>query len=174
MKQYDFQLIVGLGNPGRQYEGTYHNAGKDIVRALVSNKNFKRPFSIRDRFLFEYLREDFLTYIIPLVYMNESGRAVFTAMQRFNIIADKTLIIHDDTDIETGTYKLSYGRGSAGHNGVQSIIRSLGTKNFWRLRIGIGGASAKKAGEFVLQKISEEDRKKIEKTLLEIQTSYFK
>jgi len=104
--------------------------------------------------------------------MNESGRVVSSAMKHFNVKSEEILIIHDDSDIETGSYKLSYGAGSAGHNGIKSIIECLGTEGFWRLRIGIRGMHVEKAGDFVLQKISPRDKEKLEEALSKIQTSY--
>jgi len=90
--------------------------------------------------------------------MNESGKAVKEAVKYFRAKPEEILIIHDDSDIELGKYKISFGRGSAGHQGVESIIKSLGTKNFWRLRIGIRRTKRKKAGEFVLKKITPADK----------------
>ena len=107
--------------------------------------------------------------------MNESGKFVKKALQKYQIKPEEILITHDDSDIEIGKYKISFGRGSAGHNGVESIIKALKTKNFWRLRVGIrkktglpADLSAKaqrataearqvKAGEIVLKKISKKD-----------------
>ncbi len=97
--------------------------------------------------------------------MNKSGKAVAEAKKRFKVKSEEILIIHDDSDIELGKYKFSFGRGSAGHKGIESIIKALKTKNFWRLRIGIRskkvGLSAEarraKAEDFVLKKITKKD-----------------
>jgi PTH1 family peptidyl-tRNA hydrolase len=149
-------LIIGLGNPGKEYEKTYHNVGFLAIDYLTKNpsiSNFQFPIS-------KLLKSD--------VYMNQSGNFVKAALKKYNFKPGEILIVHDDSDIELGKYKISFGRGSAGHRGVESIIKSIGTKNFWRLRIGIRGThlpagrqgtTRKKAGELVLRKINKEDLK---------------
>ncbi len=102
--------------------------------------------------------------------MNENGKAAKLAMKSFGAMANSLLVIHDDSDLEIGKYKISFGRGSAGHNGVKSVIESIGVKDFWRLRIGVrktekiqaglyAEARRAKAGEFVLKKITEASKK---------------
>ena len=144
------RLIIGLGNPGKEYEKTYHNAGFLFVDYLI---NSQLPITN-----YKLLKTD--------VYMNQSGNFVKKTLKKYKIKPEEILIVHDDSDIELGKYKISFGRGSAGHNGVQSIIDALKTKNFWRLRIGIRKVSSikyqvsrKKASELVLKKISEKDLK---------------
>src|SRR3990172_8828107 len=165
MKLQDIKLIIGLGNPGKEYEKTYHSAGFLFVDYLLKNpsiSNFHPPAS-GGGLISKPLKSD--------VYMNESGKFVKKALQKYQIKPEEILITHDDSDIEIGKYKISFGRGSAGHNGVESIIKALKTKNFWRLRVGIrkktglpADLSAKaqrataearqvKAGEIVLKKI---------------------
>lgn len=172
MAKHNFKLIAGLGNPGKRYSDTYHNIGAEALRKIVGNREFKKPFSVWGKGLFEYIKTESCVYVLPLTYMNEAGKAICAAAKRFNIKSSDILIMHDDADITLGTYKLSRDRGSAGHNGVKSIIVCLGTKNFWRLRIGIQGTQNIKANDFVLQKISPEDKELLEKVLLEIKTSY--
>lgn len=132
------RLIIGLGNPGKEYQQTYHNAG-----FLVIDFWAKKPFIVK------LLKSD--------TYMNQAGSFVTKAIKKHGVKPEELLVIHDDSDIELGKYKLCFGRGSAGHRGVDSIIKSLGTKNFWRLRIGIRKVSGKKAEEFVLKKINKKD-----------------
>ena len=169
MKLQGIKLIIGLGNPGKEYERTYHSAGFLFVDYLIKNpsiSNFHPPAS-GGGLISKPLKSD--------VYMNESGKFVKKALQKYQIKPEEILITHDDSDIEIGKYKISFGRGSAGHNGVESIIKALKTKNFWRLRVGIrkktglpADLSAKaqrataearqvKAGEIVLKKISKKD-----------------
>lgn len=102
--------------------------------------------------------------------MNQSGNFVKTILNKYKINPEKLLIAQDDSDIEIGKYKLSFGRGSAGHKGIESIIKSLKTKNFWRLRIGIRKTTKgerPKAEDFVLKKISAFDYKKLESVFKE-------
>ena len=158
MKLQDIKLIIGLGNPGKEYEKTYHSAGFLFVDYLIKNpsiSNFHPPAS-GGGLISKPLKSD--------VYMNESGKFVKKALQKYQIKPEEILITHDDSDIEIGKYKISFGRGSAGHNGVESIIKALKTKNFWRLRVGIrkktglpAEARQVKAGEMVLKKISKKD-----------------
>jgi PTH1 family peptidyl-tRNA hydrolase len=145
----NIKLIIGLGNPGKEYEKTYHNVGFLAIDYLNKRQmsNVKCQMSKSD------------------VYMNESGGFVAKTLKKRCIKPKEILIVHDDSDIEIGKYKISFGRGSAGHNGVESIIKSLKTKDFWRLRIGIRhgliqtkrGPIRKKASDFVLKKISKKD-----------------
>jgi PTH1 family peptidyl-tRNA hydrolase len=172
MEKKSFKIVVGLGNPGKRYAGTYHNIGEEALRMIAGGNGFKRPFSVWKGKPFEYLKGEQRTYIRPLTYMNESGKAVLSALKHFGVKPEEMLVIHDDSDIESGESKLSYGRGSAGHNGIKSIMDYLGTDDFWRLRIGVRGTHAEKAGDFVLKKISPEDKEKLEKALIGIQADY--
>jgi PTH1 family peptidyl-tRNA hydrolase len=106
--------------------------------------------------------------------MNESGKAVLSAMKHFGVTPEEILVAHDDSDIEAGSYKIDINRGSAGHNGIKSIIDHLGTENFGRLRIGVRGEKKGKAGDFVLTKMTPNDKQKIYGALSEIEASYSK
>ncbi len=136
----NFKLIIGLGNPEKEYENTNHNVGFMVIDFL--GKGIKSE-----------------------VYMNKSGEFVKQEIKKQKIKPEDLLIIHDDSDIELGKYKLSFGRSSAGHKGVQNIINQLKTDKFWRLRIGIRPAKEKvrtKADALVLKKISPPNKKKLE------------
>ncbi len=155
-----YKLIVGLGNPGKEYVNTYHNAGFIALNFLTGDGRYKKHG------LFEYVKSGVVVFVKPLTYMNESGAAVSQALRFFKKEAGDLLIIHDDTDIPLGERRLSCNRGSAGHNGVKSIIESLGTKEFCRLRIGIRLPEHNgKAGEVVLRKIRRSERVVIEKAI---------
>ncbi|MDP3956608.1 MAG: hypothetical protein Q8P97_01260, partial [bacterium] len=119
--------------------------------------------------LFKYARlPGGATLVKPLTFMNDSGAATRSALKYFKVPADELLLVHDDSDILLGKYKLSFGRGAGGHKGVESVIHALGGKNFWRLRIGVREAARNKitkkplkAGEFVLKNISETALRKL-------------
>jgi peptidyl-tRNA hydrolase, PTH1 family len=145
-------LIAGLGNPGDKYKNTYHNAGFLFMDMLGGEVDapWKKLKS------FQYKKLGNITLIKPLVLMNRSGIAIKEAMHYFNVHSSELLLAHDDSDIQLGSYKISFGRGSAGHNGVGSVIKYLGMDDFLRLRIGIRNGD-QKAGEFVLKKISENE-----------------
>jgi len=156
------KLIIGLGNPGKEYQNTYHNVGFLAVDYLAKNPpNYKSD-----------------------VYMNESGPWVLKKIKKNGIKPEELLIIHDDSDIKIGNHKFSFGRGAAGHKGIESVIKALRTKNFWRLRIGVrpispigpiglmgpmGPIGRTKAAAFVLKKIKPADKINLETAFREIQ-----
>ena len=151
------KLIVGLGNPDKKYENTFHNIGHMFVDYLSQPLNSKSHILNSDS------------------YMNESGKFVAKAMKKLGAKPNELLIVHDDSDIEVGKYKLDFDRGAAGHHGVESIQQTLKTNAFWRLRIGIRpalkeGEPRLKAEEFVLKKISPADKKLLEKVFEEAKT----
>ena len=144
----DIDIIIALGNPGQEYANTYHNAGTLFVRFLRESA-FATPPTV------ESLE----------TFMNVSGPAVQKFLKKDGIKPDHLLLVHDDADIPVGEYKFSFGSGAAGHHGVESVIDTLGTKDFWRLRIGIAktfetpdGPIKKKAMDYVLKPISLVDK----------------
>lgn len=147
------KLIIGLGNPDPEYEKTFHNVGHLFVDNQMLNVKS------------QILKSD--------VFMNKSGLFVKEVLKKEKVKVEELLIVHDDSDIELGRFKFSFGRNSAGHKGVQNIINQLKTKNFWRLRIGIRPAFAKasarrvKADELVLKKITPARMKELEKAFQE-------
>ena len=114
------KLVIGLGNPDSRYENTYHNVGFLFVDGL--RKSNELPKS-------QILKSD--------AYMNLSGSFVARELKKRGLKPDELLVVHDDSDINLDKYKFSFGRGAAGHHGIESVIKALGTKNFWRLRLGI-------------------------------------
>lgn len=130
------RLVAGLGNPGRAYERTRHNAGFWFVDALASKLG--AAFTAQPRFAAEVARAGDVRLAKPATYMNESGRSV-GALARFHAIAPaEILVVHDELDLAAGTVKLKLGGGVAGHNGLKDIRAHLATPHFWRLRLGIG------------------------------------
>jgi PTH1 family peptidyl-tRNA hydrolase len=133
------KLFVGLGNPGDKYEKTRHNAGfwwVDTIAAQTNSKlaNDAKMFGIvgkihpnQDKWLLK-----------PTTFMNLSGKAVAALANYYKISADEILVIHDELDLPAGGIKLKFGGGHGGHNGLKDIHATLGTPNYWRLRVGIG------------------------------------
>jgi PTH1 family peptidyl-tRNA hydrolase len=124
--------------------------------------------------LFSYIKTGEGIFIRPLVFMNESGRAVREAMHTFDAKPKDIVVIHDDSDLPIGGFKHTDGGGSAGHNGIRSIIDHLHTEDFARIRIGIrepNEAHRKKAGDFVLSPITLTDKKTFERVFSEISDS---
>jgi len=161
-------VIVGLGNPGSEYEYTYHNLGMLFLRGLQTN--FAASFKNHTSKIFRYAKIKSRIFVEPLTFMNESGSAVQTALHYFKETPQHLLLVHDDSDLVLGSYKIDFGRGAAGHKGVGSVINALGTKNFFRLRIGIRplaseGKKREKASEFVLRKIKKEELEILSHTL---------
>ena len=131
-------LVAGLGNPGREYERTRHNAGWMVVDELARRHDgsFRSKFEgqlaeVRDG-------ELRLALLKPETYMNISGRSVGAATRFFKVEPGSLLVVHDDVDLEAGRLQARLGGGLAGHNGLRSIADSLGTQDFLRLRIGVG------------------------------------
>jgi peptidyl-tRNA hydrolase, PTH1 family len=131
-------LVVGLGNPGREYERTRHNAGWLVLDELAR----RHDGSWRSKFsgsLAEVRLGDLrLALLKPETYMNESGRSVGAAVRFFKVEPEQVLVVHDDVDLEPGRLQARAGGGLAGHNGLRSLAQHLGSQDFLRLRIGVG------------------------------------
>jgi len=131
-------LVAGLGNPGREYERTRHNAGWLAVDELARRHGatFRSKFSGQLSEL--RVREQKLALLKPETYMNESGRSLGAAARFFKVDPGTVLVVHDDVDLEPERFQVRLGGGLAGHNGLRSIAQALGTNDFLRLRIGVG------------------------------------
>lgn len=148
------KLIVGLGNPGKEYQWTPHNIGRDFVNYFVSYTT-KQNFS-HSKIGFEYSEyfnnnEKVLLCMLDC-YMNESGDTIKKILSYYKLNLEDLLVIHDEADLEESTFKFAFGVGPAGHNGVASIQEALGTKNFARLRVGIGRPLNMSLKNYVLDK----------------------
>jgi len=136
----EIKLIVGLGNPGREYESTRHNAGFWWVDefAQANQCSFKAEGKFHGVAARGNVRSHELFLLKPQTFMNVSGRAVGAMTQFYKILPENILVVHDELDLPPGSAKLKLGGGHGGHNGLKDIIAHLGTRDFWRLRIGIG------------------------------------
>ena len=135
------RLIVGLGNPGRRYATTRHNAGAWFVGRLAEKLGLALRTESRFRSLVARTAAGDggeLRLALPQDYMNESGFAVAALARFFRIAPTEILVAHDELDLKPGSVKLKLGGGSAGHNGLKDVIAQLGSGDYWRLRIGIG------------------------------------
>lgn len=175
------RIIVGLGNPGTKYEQTRHNAGFMLVDELARQKNL--AWHEHKKFKAEIAEDGDTILVKPLTFMNNSGESVAAIMRYYKLLpktifgtkkdADLASILtvaHDELDIAFGNFKITSNSSGAGHNGVQSIIAHLKTKNFTRVKIGIDipGRRVMPSDKFVLQKFSEEETVKLGKLLQEI------
>ena len=130
------RLVAGLGNPGRGYAATRHNAGFWFVDALAAKLG--SAFSHEARFAADVAKAGDLRICKPMTFMNASGRSVAALARFFGIAPDSILVVHDELDLSPGDAKLKLGGGHAGHNGLRDIHAQLGTPEYWRLRLGIG------------------------------------
>src|ERR671924_2099806 len=153
-------LVVGLGNPGREYAGHRHNVGWMVAGELARRHgaSWKRKFSGR---LAEVRLEGHRVGLLkPETFMNESGRSVGAAARFFKLEPDAILVVHDEIDLEPGRLQARKGGGLAGHNGLRSIAAALGTQDFLRLRIGVGRpgrGDPPSVSDYVLSNFEPED-----------------
>ena len=149
-------VILGLANPGAEYEGSRHNVGGDAVRLVVERRGLKLTHESRQRALTATVSSErgLVTLAVPTTFMNESGAALAPLLRRTSLQDFTHLVIaHDELDLEPGRLQLKFGGGLAGHNGLRSIAQTLGTNGFSRLRIGIGKPPSKEQGaDYVLQR----------------------
>lgn len=176
------KIIVGLGNPGEKYKTTRHNIGFILLDEIIEKKGLEWETSKKFNALI--CKDGETIYVKPQTFMNNSGQSTQAIMSFYNLIPKKmglikiknsdlseTLtVVHDDLDIELGKYKVATNSRSAGHNGVQSIINHLKTKNFKRIRIGIKGNKPEQmpTSAYVLQKFSPDELEKIKENFGEM------
>lgn len=168
MSDAGIRLIVGLGNPGDQYEATRHNVGFWFVDALA--KTARQPFRAEPKFFGELCRVTLagqdLRLLKPATYMNRSGQSIAAVARYFEITPEQILIAHDELDLPVGAVRLKQGGGHAGHNGLRDSIAALGTREFWRLRIGIAHPGDRAlVTNYVLGRPSRADRERIDTAL---------
>jgi PTH1 family peptidyl-tRNA hydrolase len=162
------QLIVGLGNPGKEYEQTRHNAGFWFADELA--RQCPATFKSEKRFMGELARcqEGRLDYRLfkPMTYMNRSGLPVVSVMRFFDIPLEAVLVVHDELDLPPGVARLKRGGGAGGHNGLRDLISHLGTNAFFRLRLGIGHPGYRdQVTDYVLGRASRPDRQSIDASI---------
>jgi len=145
--------IIGLGNLGKEYESTPHNAGFEALDYFAEKNNF--PVFEFDKYSNSLVSEkDGLILVKPQTFMNSSGSSVQKLFKNLKLKIKNLALVHDDIDLPLGEFKISKNRGSAGHKGVESIIKALGTEDFTRIRIGV----SKKKKPDVLKKFGKKDR----------------
>ncbi len=137
MPSAPIRLIVGLGNPGSEYEATRHNAGFWLVDALARGE-LKRETRFNALTAKSRINGNEVWLLEPQTYMNRSGQSVGALCRFYKINPDEVLVVHDELDLLPGVARLKKGGSSGGHNGLKDITAALGTQDYWRLRIGIG------------------------------------
>ncbi len=131
-------LVAGLGNPGREYARNRHNVGFMVAEELARRYNVRFRAKLNGRLAELRLGGSRVALLAPETYMNESGRAVAAALRYFKLEPERLLVVHDDVDLEPGRLQLRLGGGLAGHNGLRSVTAALATREFLRLRLGVG------------------------------------
>ena len=168
MPSSQIKLIVGLGNPGPDYEETRHNAGFWFIDQIA--RQYGGTLKVESRFHGQLCRVTAeghdLRLLKPSTFMNRSGQAVAALANYFKIGAEEILVVHDELDIPCGSCRLKKGGGHGGHNGLRDIMSALGKRDFYRLRIGIDHpGDAKKVVNYVLNRPSKSDMEAIERSL---------
>lgn len=152
-------MIVGLGNPGGEYRGTRHNVGFDVVDLIAERLRSKLDKSKHQaRFGFCEIRGLAVALVKPLTFMNLSGRAVAPLAREWNLKPERILVVADETDLPLGRLRLRAAGGAGGHNGHKSIIEILGTKDYPRLRLGIGRVDKSETVDHVLSPFAQDER----------------
>jgi len=145
---------VGLRNPGPDYHGTRHNVGEVVGRALAGRASFKRaPRRIAAEIAEVDLDGRASVIVLPTTFMNESGGPVSGLVSYFKVRLSSVVLIHDDIDLPFGKLRFHAGRGAGGHNGVASVMRSLGSREVWRMKVGVGRPPGRQEpADFVLER----------------------
>lgn len=166
------RLIVGLGNPGREYETTRHNVGFWWVDefARLHKLGFKNEAKFHGLTARVQLHGQEVSLLKPQTFMNVSGRSVGALVQFYKIAPEEMLVVHDELDLPPGVARLKIGGGHGGHNGLKDIIAQLGGKNFWRLRFGIGHPGERdQVSDYVLHDPRREERELIDQAMQQAQ-----
>lgn len=151
------QLVIGLGNPGKQYDQTRHNIGFMVVDALRVKLN-ATSWQYFSKFLADIAKVGDGTLLVkPSTFMNDSGKCVSAISQFYKVSGDRIVVVHDDLDLTLGEYKIQQGKGPKDHNGIKSVERELGTRDFIRVRVGVdsrGETRSEPGEEYVLKPIA--------------------
>lgn len=156
------KLVVGLGNPGKQYELTRHNIGFIIIDMICENLQLTiKQIKFNGQYVKTVVNGNDVIFLKPLTFMNLSGICVFNFMSYFKIKIEDVLIIHDEVDLSFGQFQYKQQFSAAGHNGIKSIFQQVGSKNFQRLRVGVGKNSNFNTADWVLSKFTNDELKRI-------------
>jgi len=153
------KMIVGLGNPGKEYDNTRHNIGFIALDNLLSGIKWKKKFN--SLFLPVEINNEKILFVKPQTYMNLSGYSVAKFVKFYKIKTENILIIQDDLDLAFGKIKIKTDSGAGGHNGIDSIISALKTKQINRLKIGIGNNKNIETKDYVLGKFTKTEEKEL-------------
>lgn len=156
------RIVVGLRNPGADYQGTRHNVGQEVVERVLDRAGespSSGPSRIRGMVAQTGVGEDRTLFLLPNTFMNESGGAVRAALDYYKVEPVDLLVIHDDIDLPFGRLRIQVAGGSGGHNGIRSLEKALGTKEFSRLKVGVGRPpGSQDPADFVLRNFTKKER----------------
>lgn len=167
------KLIVGLGNPGDEYIGTRHNLGFEVLTTFAK-KIDQNVWDTSEKLKGDFIKTQDLVLLKPRTYMNNSGLSVLAAIKFFKINPEHLIVIHDELDLLLGKIKIRKGGGFAGHHGIESIINSLNTPDFIRVRLGIGTTEGFlgehkrinfNADKFVMSEFTDQEHSKVKSTI---------
>ena len=161
------KLVVGLGNPGKQYEKTRHNVGFMVIDSYNKKNTLLEKKKFNGLYTEQIINNEKIILLKPQTYMNLSGNCVLKFVEYFNIKIEDIFIIYDDINYEVGTFKIKRNGSSAGHNGLKSIITLLKNDNIKRIKIGIS-MNKIPLEDYVLQKFSNEDIKKVNNVIEDV------
>jgi PTH1 family peptidyl-tRNA hydrolase len=160
------RVVVGLRNPGSDYEGTRHNVGFEVLASVLEREAEdlgRAPTRVRGLVAQTGVGEDRTLYFVPTTFMNESGGAIQASLAYYKIAPKDLLVIHDDIDLAFGRLRVQVAGGSGGHNGIRSVENALGTKEFSRLKVGVGRPpGSMDPAVFVLRRFSKNERSDID------------
>lgn len=162
------KIIVGLGNPGEELKNTRHNLGFMLVEKLAQDKN---KWVNKEKFRAEICQIKDMVLVKPQTFMNDSGKAVVKIAGFYKVKPEDICLVHDDLDLELGDYKIQLAKGPKKHNGVLSVEKELGTKDFWRVRMGIAKNPAEKkecqlsGKDYVLSEFNQKEKEILAKAI---------
>lgn len=158
-------LVVGLRNPGRDYEGTRHNLGFEVLELVLDRKGLKlgrAPLKVHGQVVTSRAGDERVFYFASNRFMNETGESIRAAALYYKVGAEEMLVIHDDIDLPFGRLRLQVGGGSGGHNGIRSVEKALGTRDFSRLKVGVGRPPGSvDPADYVLRRFSQGERSQV-------------
>lgn len=158
------QLVVGLGNPGKEYAGTRHNVGFEILDRVATAAGL--AFRPEKKWQAEMCRSaEGLLFLKPQTYMNLSGRAVATVSRFYKIAPESILVVYDDVALPLGQHRFRLNGSAGGHNGIKSLLSDLGSQSFPRLKVGISGVSGARLSGHVLGRFGPDETEAAEKAL---------
>lgn len=160
------RLVVGLRNPGPDYELTRHNVGFEAVSEVLNRRGNswgKAPSRLRGQVAQVGVGDERVLYLAPVTFMNESGMSLRATLDYYGLDTDDLLVVHDDIDLPFGRLRLQVGGGSGGHNGIRSVESALSTNEFSRLKIGVGRPPASMdPADFVLRRFTKSERNEVD------------